>query len=275
MVIPGFSRADSTAVAPSNVGFIPGNIWYSKDPFFEGDTVTVYTVVSNGGTGLFSGTVEFFDQNVILGKKDFSIAPGLYQTLSISWQVTAGDHAISAQIINANQVVTGVGKQSMVPPRSDTGADKRFVAKKVNAIVAAPGAVISDAVSAGLTKTQDFVNSVIPAGVKDSTSSTVGGIDSTRASISDSVSNSISDTQKTIDSWKPTTNVVKGKTIVTPAVVPGAVEKPFTYVKLFFLKLLSLIFSHKWIFYILLVYIIFIILRFIYRKIRGRNRKIK
>lgn len=28
-----------------NAGFVPGNIWYSKDPFFASDSIEIHTIV--------------------------------------------------------------------------------------------------------------------------------------------------------------------------------------------------------------------------------------
>ena len=53
----------------SNTGFVPGNIWYSKDPFEEGDKVKIYTFIFNPDSRELSGTVIFFDKTVLLGKK--------------------------------------------------------------------------------------------------------------------------------------------------------------------------------------------------------------
>ena len=40
-----FARADTATI--KNAGFIQGNIWFSKNPFFEGDTVRIYSAIIN------------------------------------------------------------------------------------------------------------------------------------------------------------------------------------------------------------------------------------
>src|ERR1035437_2096929 len=76
----------------SNVGFIPANIWYSKDPFEEGDKIKIYTLVFNPDSRELSGTVLFFDDTVFLGKQDFVVPAKGVKTISIDWTVIAGDH---------------------------------------------------------------------------------------------------------------------------------------------------------------------------------------
>src|SRR3989338_5661631 len=44
----------------SNAGFVPGNIWYSLDPFLEGDKIKIYTLIFNPDPRELSGTVIFF-----------------------------------------------------------------------------------------------------------------------------------------------------------------------------------------------------------------------
>ena len=67
----------------SNTGFVQANIWYSKDPFEEGDKVKIYTFIFNPDTRELSGTVIFFDNTVMLGKKDFIVSLILKETNEI------------------------------------------------------------------------------------------------------------------------------------------------------------------------------------------------
>ena len=67
----------------ANVGFIPDNIWYSKDPFFEGDKIKIYTLIFNPDGRELSGTVSFFDKTILLGKKDFRVSGNGVKDISI------------------------------------------------------------------------------------------------------------------------------------------------------------------------------------------------
>ena len=81
-----------------NVGFIPSNIWYSKDPFEEGDKIKIYTLLYNPDSRELSGNVIFFDNTTLLGQKSFKIASKAVKDLSIDWTVEAGNHTIFAKI---------------------------------------------------------------------------------------------------------------------------------------------------------------------------------
>ena len=42
------------AEVPTTTGFIPGQIWYSKEPLVEGDSVKIYTAIWNGDSDSLS-----------------------------------------------------------------------------------------------------------------------------------------------------------------------------------------------------------------------------
>src|SRR3989344_3671038 len=114
-----------------NIGFIPDNIWFSKDPPTEGDTVKIYTLVFNNGKNALSGTVEFYDKNVILGKKEFLSPAGGIKDVSVNWEVMAGDHTLSAKILNPNFILSDGKKEPAQLKQNDTGERLVFVPKKV------------------------------------------------------------------------------------------------------------------------------------------------
>src|SRR5438552_250675 len=93
------------ALAQSNAGFIPSNIWYSKDPFEEGDKIKIYTLIFNPDSRQLSGTVSFFDQDNLLGKKTFTVTAKGVKDIAIDWMATVGSHKIYAKIESAQFLV--------------------------------------------------------------------------------------------------------------------------------------------------------------------------
>ena len=92
----------------SNAGFLQGGIWYSKDPFFAGETVRVYAAIFNSGNGDISGTVEFLDNQKSLGKSDFFVERGgKFSQVWIDWNVDKGRHSVEAIITKASLVGPG------------------------------------------------------------------------------------------------------------------------------------------------------------------------
>jgi hypothetical protein len=85
-----------------NLGFIPSTlIWYSKDPFFAGDKIRIYSAVFNNSEYDFTGIVEFYDKGTLIGKSEFSVANGGgIRDVWIDWTAIKGSHKISARITN-------------------------------------------------------------------------------------------------------------------------------------------------------------------------------
>ncbi|MBI5220546.1 MAG: hypothetical protein HY978_01755 [Candidatus Liptonbacteria bacterium] len=132
----GVARAETRVL--SNLGFLRGNIWYSKDPFYRGDTVRIYSAVFNSTSNDLVGTVEFYDNGFILGRAEFSVAGnGRIKEVWTDWTATAGTHNISAKIVSARLSLVGGQEEPIRIANSTTGEDQRVIA------AAPPGAASS------------------------------------------------------------------------------------------------------------------------------------
>ena len=254
-----------------NVGFVQKNIWYSQDPFFEGDTITIYTVVFNSGSDTVTGVVEFYDKTVILGKQNFTVEPGTFKNLSVDWNVLAGDHVISAQIVDSEVLLPGGEKESTLLELNKTEEDKRFVPKT---IVEEDGNTLNDEVAERIEDVQDFIKDKTPDVVEEKVSKITSGIEEWREKTGDTLKEKVEEVKQKLEEIKKVEEEegqigeeVSEKPSFTKAVEGRSkLQTPFTYAKLWFLKLLSFIFAHKLLFYGLTILLIFFILRFIWRK---------
>jgi hypothetical protein len=95
-----------------NAGFVNG-IWYSTLPFFSGQTIRVYTAFQNHSGGDIEGTVEFFDNGRSIGQANFSAINNRLIESWIDWQVSYGDHIISAKIIKVKRSEAGQSAQEI------------------------------------------------------------------------------------------------------------------------------------------------------------------
>ena len=110
-----------------NLGFLEGNIWYSKDPFFAGDKVRIYSAVYNSGVHDLVGSVEFLDNGALLGSVPFLVQGGGHmKDVWIDWTATKGDHKISARIVNAKLAVIGGKEESIAIASAQSGESERF-----------------------------------------------------------------------------------------------------------------------------------------------------
>lgn len=106
----------------NNAGFLPANIWYSKDPFFSEDKVRIYTVVVNGSAYDILGKVEFYDNGLALGSTSFSMAGnGRVQDLWVDWVAQEGKHTITARIVDAYTKDSNGVKRPLVLENIETG----------------------------------------------------------------------------------------------------------------------------------------------------------
>ncbi|MBU1783607.1 thrombospondin type 3 repeat-containing protein, partial [Patescibacteria group bacterium] len=85
-----------------DIGFLTKNIWYSKTPFFDGDSIRIYTIVNNSTKEDVIGKITFYDNKKIIGSNNFSmISGGPGAIVWIDWQVSTGEHFILAEINEA------------------------------------------------------------------------------------------------------------------------------------------------------------------------------
>lgn len=88
--------------ATEPAGFAREGVWFSRDPFFAGETITIYTMLYNSGPDRLTGVVDFRDGTKTLGTKPVSVAPnGSSEIVSLPWEVTAGTHQIEARFREA------------------------------------------------------------------------------------------------------------------------------------------------------------------------------
>jgi len=254
--------ADTTV----NSGFIPGQIWYSKDPLIEGDTVNIHTAAWNGETNSVNVKVEFYDKNVILGSRDVIIAPTELQDVSIPWKITAGDHEISAKIISSTVAVSGK-TEKVTLKRTSTASDKQFVAVLVKNKDGDPISE-ADVLKNQLDQASSTISNVVPEDVSTSLSSGFSTIDNLRNDTLTQVDAAKVATQKEIGQvlGAETKNINADKV----SNVQDATKKPIAYIKLFLLSVASFILGNKIIFYGILIVLAFLIIRGIYHKIRNR-----
>jgi len=270
------------AEVPVTTGFIPGQIWYSKEPLVEGDKVLIHTAIWNGDSNSLSAKVTFYDKNVVLGTRDVIVPSGTIKEANVSWQVTAGDHSISAKIVSSS-LTTNNKKETVVLDRSSTSEDHKFISvvlKNSDGTKASS----SDIVNSQIDTVSSTVNSVIPESVSTPVSKGLGSLDTFRDDTYTKINSSLSDAKKVIDSLNNTnTSTVKDTTVKNTTKVKtlpsveekkddplSKIDKPIAYIKLFFLSVLSFIFGYKIIFYGLISVLIFIVIRFLYRKIKNR-----
>ena len=116
--------ADSTL---SNTGFIKSGLWYSKDPFYSGDKIRIYTIIFNGSDSDLFGDIQFDDNSKLLCTGQVAVASGRTQELWCDWTATSGDHKITAKIINSKTAPIGESPRPIVLENNISGTSERIV----------------------------------------------------------------------------------------------------------------------------------------------------
>ncbi len=250
-----------------NSGFIPGQIWYSEEKLIEGDTVNIHTAVWNGEKSSISVKVEFYDKNIVLGNRDIVIDSLELKDVHIPWKVTSGDHVISAKIISSLSG-TSNNKEKVTLSRTVTSNDKQFVSVVVKDN---EGEIVTgtDLIQNKLNKASSDLESMVPENISDSVSSSLSFVDDFRIKTLDQVNDVKEETKDRIDLLKKD-EVIIIPTSLNKSSIEDATEKPIAYIKLFLFSILSFILTNKIVFYGVLVLVAFLVLRFIYRRIRNK-----
>lgn len=129
LIVAGILCSPMAVLAETvNAGFVQGNIWYSKDPFFSGDTVRIYTGVFNGGSSDILGVVEFKDNGIALDRIPFTVTGGgRLREVWTDWRATEGSHSITAHIVEAKIARVGAQPEPIVLAHAGTSKDDRVI----------------------------------------------------------------------------------------------------------------------------------------------------
>ena len=107
-----FSALMAQAGEGANAGFVNG-LWFSRSPFFAGETVRLYAALQNNSSFDIKGKAVFFDKNEKMGESAFSVVNGRLLEVWTDWRVTEGNHAISVSITEAFKVEVGQDPESI------------------------------------------------------------------------------------------------------------------------------------------------------------------
>ena len=259
--------APAFADASSISGFIPGQIWYSKSELIEGDTVNIYTAVWNSDKNPLSVKVEFYDKNVILGTREVTLSPSELKSVSVPWKITLGDHVISAKIVSSLENISGT-KEKVVLENDTTENDRKTVKVTISKDDGSVNSPAEDVVKTQIEATTEEIKNIIPESVSDTVSGTVGRLDDFRNESYVKVSDLKSNAKEEVKLSKDNNTKEDSK---NDNQIKDAVDNPLAYVKLFLFSVATFILGSKLIFYALLVFLVFIILRAIYRGLRHRR----
>lgn len=254
----------------ASTGFVDQPLWISPEAPKEGDFVTLSAVFRNGEPQKLSGTVLFYDSDVLLARRPVVIPSNDVGTASVSFSIKSGDHVFSATMeslekLSGNGVATPLSV-SVAPVHLDA----LFVTKSGSATGAAALALKASSEAAPIldkvNQVQDTVVSSIPDSVKGPVGQAAASVEDWRASEVAKLSASVETAKANVAAIDKRAAQEQKK---TGSVSPSTkyVDGPLAEVKLFLLKLAALIFSEPVLFYIVGIIFVFLVVRFLVRRI--------
>lgn len=264
-------RVLASEISIKNAGFIPSNIWYSKESFYAGESVRIYTIVFNGSSYNLSGDVEFLDNGVVLGQTPFSLLNStLTRDVSIPWKATEGSHAITARIRNANMSLPGGQKTPIVLENTETGKSDIVVEADPATKTAREKTAISTQITGKIQNTLQSVSDVIPEQVKSGTTASANVVENFRTAEGFQARLAKELKGKQIDALNARTSTTTPQKTGFLNVVSRNTEKPFAYIMYAILALLQYFFEWRILFYGVILYTLYRLLKWGIAKIRNR-----
>lgn len=281
-------------LASAATGFVDDPIWLYPENPKEGEMVTLTALFRNAETKSLSGVVSFYDEDVLLGKKTITIPAGGFVPVALTFRVGAGAHAFSASVTSLAEVLSTGESVPFAIPLETAELSKftigRSIADQLTAKVtsAAPTEKTADgkttdtknpkldAQSASILeqveKIEDTVLDAIPDSVEKDIAETFSGVDAWRDEKAQTITTARDAAKRAVDAQSKD-SAADTKKLGAPSASNKYIDSPIAYVKYFFLALFSFIFMTKAVFYLVGTILAYIVLRFLYRKIRNGIRK--
>lgn len=267
----------SSAFSAFAISGIPKeSVWMSEKSPEEGEIVTLFTFVFNGqkSDNLY-GDIEWYDEDTLIGERSFTVLPLSGQVISIEWKVTEGNHEIKPIIVNTKAGKDKDSATTILIEDSEAPPLLFFVANKIEEKEVE---LSEDKIFADLDNLENKIISSTPPVVAETIGESFGFLEETRNEVKNIIFEEIAQVEEKSEELSAETNTeetaeegeiaIDTKKEESPAV--KYVEKPALGVYKFSLNSLYFILSSALLTYGLLIFFVYLISRFAYRKIRKK-----
>ncbi|OGZ06707.1 MAG: hypothetical protein A2942_04350 [Candidatus Lloydbacteria bacterium RIFCSPLOWO2_01_FULL_50_20] len=248
-----------------SAGIPKESLWFSKDPFLDGDQIVISVPLYNSSEYRFSGIVELQDGMTMIGKVPFILPSGVSQIFTFPWKATSGEHNFSVAITGEEFFFKD--KSLLDQPSFDgiSGVIRRSVAVKqiIPALDPAVSPLADDPADEETPVTQ-YLSMKIPESIAKRVMPAIEGIEQFRvnqAERANSMKNEIlEELSRTMDTSEKSSS---GWGVFTGGVAKGdIIYSPWQYAKLFFVLCYEFLTENIYAFYMLCAYILYQIIRF-------------
>lgn len=263
------------------------SVWISDKSPEEGDTVSLFTFVFNGqeNSNLY-GSMEWYDNDVLIGEREFTVLPLSGQVISIEWKVTEGNHEIKPVIVNTK---SGKEKDSAITILIEDKEASPLVFFVANKIDEVEKDLSEEKIFGDLDNLEKKIASSTPPVVAETVNNSIGFLEETRHEAKDQIFEEIAQVEAKEQSLEANTTKEDKKDtenqtnqdqennedsleIKTKEESPATkyVEKPALGIYKFSLKSLYFVLSSALLTYGLIIFFMYLISRLVVRKIRKK-----
>lgn len=245
----------------TSVGFIQNPIWFSQDSIVSGDSVKIYTLIYNGSSDQLKGMVVFYNEKIVLGRREVIIPGKSVKDISIDWKPVSGTYKVRA-VLESPRLIDLRGTELKTVDILQETKENVIEVKEKELVKAEQN--IKDSGTENISKQFSELGTSLATNIPNTASNVFAKIDKAR---SDGVI--FLDKQKNIAEEEKNKPVIKGDSVESkkPSFIP---DNPFAIVKYYFYTAALFVFNIKVIFFSLLILILYFLIRFVYRKIKNR-----
>jgi hypothetical protein len=275
VIFPSLASAASSVPAG-----LQNTLWFSKDPFVAGETVLVFAQVYNSGPHDLSGAITLFHGTTTVDVKPFRVSgEGGSQVVSFPFLVTPGPHVFSARL--SKLVLMGPDSSlATIDPvviAPESGAERRTALPAIaeslpsSRVEANLLQEVKDRATTSVAAAVDRAYEKVPAPVASRALPVLGGVESFRREQSiasgrelEALKSSLfSSREVSVSTSSVATTSSRGAfSPFVSAFSSGALWKtPLQYVELFGLIVWEFLVSHAWLFYGLILFICYRLIR--------------
>lgn len=268
----------ATSVVAST-GFVDSPIWFTPESPQDGTMVTIYAVFRNSEKNTITGSVLFYDNDLLLGKKQIAIEPNNVGLSNVTFKIGAGNHSFSAQMTSLTESNGSGGNVPISISTATTKLPDYFVSKSIpnpfSAQASSGNSASEKLLLDQVDNLQKKVLDSVPSNVKESVATSTKSLDNWRESSAENFKENKESAQNKLNEISKVNDANSKNGKVSPA--SKYVDTPLAYVKLWFFSLLSFVFGTPVMFYIIGLLLVFFVLRFVFYKLvklikRKRNK---
>ena len=265
-----------------SAGLLKDQLWFSKDPFFAGDTITIFTLVYNSSSYRLSGTMTLYDGTSTIDTKPFLVdAKGGSQVVTFPWLATHGSHSFAAVITQDEFTQSTEVEKNALITATRTLRVLRFADNDKNGngigdstepppapVVPQPAthpqpSLVTD--TSAVRSTEQTLLENVPTPVVGAAVPILGALEDFRVTEAKRAQKNVALAEEKIDPQSGASGEKAWSTLLNGATSGEVVKTPLKHVQLFFELIIRFLTSNPLAFYLVLLFLLYMLARILIR----------